>query len=38
MNNFIRKIFLFLLVFSTSYVAFSKNNNVLIVTAMDYEL
>ncbi|MBB6042575.1 5'-methylthioadenosine/adenosylhomocysteine nucleosidase [Borreliella yangtzensis] len=37
MKNFIIKIFLFLLVFSNGYVAFSKNINVLIVTAMDSE-
>ncbi|WP_215536007.1 5'-methylthioadenosine/adenosylhomocysteine nucleosidase [Borreliella bavariensis] len=38
MNNFLIKFFLFLLVFSNGYVAFSKNINVLIVTAMDSEL
>ncbi|WLN25374.1 5'-methylthioadenosine/adenosylhomocysteine nucleosidase [Borreliella valaisiana] len=37
MNHFIIRFFLFLLVFSNSYVAFSKNINVLIVTAMDSE-
>ncbi|EEF84386.1 5'-methylthioadenosine/adenosylhomocysteine nucleosidase [Borreliella spielmanii] len=38
MNNFLIKFFLFLLVFSNSYIAFSRNINVLIVTAMDSEL
>lgn len=37
MNNCLIKFFIFLLVFSNSYVAFSKNVNVLIVTAMDSE-
>ncbi|AFU74887.1 5-methylthioadenosine/S-adenosylhomocysteine nucleosidase, putative [Borreliella afzelii HLJ01] len=38
MNNFLIKLLLFLLVFSNSYVAFSKNSNVLIITAMDSEV
>ncbi|ACN52965.1 5'-methylthioadenosine/adenosylhomocysteine nucleosidase [Borreliella valaisiana] len=38
MNKFLTKFFIFLLFFSNSHIAFSKNNNVLIVTAMDYEL
>ncbi|WP_424632435.1 5'-methylthioadenosine/adenosylhomocysteine nucleosidase [Borreliella lusitaniae] len=38
MNNYLVKFFLFLLVFLNGYVAFSKNINVLIVTAMDSEL
>ncbi|WNY64209.1 5'-methylthioadenosine/adenosylhomocysteine nucleosidase [Borreliella americana] len=37
MNNCFIKFFIFLLVFSNGYVAFSKNVNVLIVTAMDSE-
>ncbi|WNY65120.1 5'-methylthioadenosine/adenosylhomocysteine nucleosidase [Borreliella carolinensis] len=37
MNNFLIKFFIFLLVFSNGYVAFSKNVNVLIITAMDSE-
>ncbi|MBB6207763.1 5'-methylthioadenosine/adenosylhomocysteine nucleosidase [Borreliella lanei] len=37
MNNYLIKFFLFVLVFSNGYVAFSKNINVLIVTAMDSE-
>ncbi|QFI14694.1 5'-methylthioadenosine/adenosylhomocysteine nucleosidase [Borrelia sp. CA_690] len=37
MNNCLIKFFLFLLVFSNGYVAFSKNVNVLIITAMDSE-
>ncbi|MBB6212703.1 5'-methylthioadenosine/adenosylhomocysteine nucleosidase [Borreliella californiensis] len=37
MNNYLIKLFLFLLVFSNGYVAFSKNINVLIITAMDSE-
>nr|WP_267506397.1 5'-methylthioadenosine/adenosylhomocysteine nucleosidase [Borreliella afzelii] len=38
MNKFLIKLLLFLLVFSNSYVAFSKNSNVLIITAMDSEV
>ncbi|AIK18880.1 5'-methylthioadenosine/adenosylhomocysteine nucleosidase [Borreliella afzelii] len=38
MNNFLIKLLLFLLVFSNSYVVFSKNSNVLIITAMDSEV
>ncbi|WKC85489.1 5'-methylthioadenosine/adenosylhomocysteine nucleosidase [Borreliella lusitaniae] len=38
MNNYLVKLFLFLLVFLNGYVAFSKNINVLIVAAMDSEL
>ncbi|WNY66020.1 5'-methylthioadenosine/adenosylhomocysteine nucleosidase [Borreliella andersonii] len=37
MNNCLIKFFLFLLIFSNSYVAFSKNVNVLIITAEDSE-
>ncbi|WKC80882.1 5'-methylthioadenosine/adenosylhomocysteine nucleosidase [Borreliella tanukii] len=37
MNHFIIRFFLFLLVFTNGYFAFSKNINVLIVTAMDSE-
>ncbi|AJA90386.1 MTA/SAH nucleosidase [Borreliella chilensis] len=37
MNNCLIKFFLFLLVFSNSYVAFSKNINVLIIAALDSE-
>ncbi|WKC90092.1 5'-methylthioadenosine/adenosylhomocysteine nucleosidase [Borreliella finlandensis] len=37
MNNCLIRFFIFLLVFSNSYVAFSKNVNVLIITAIDSE-
>ncbi|ABH02260.1 hypothetical protein BafPKo_J0032 (plasmid) [Borreliella afzelii PKo] len=38
MNNFLIKFFLFLLVFSNSYVAFSKNINVFLINSNCYGL
>ncbi|WP_418905778.1 5'-methylthioadenosine/adenosylhomocysteine nucleosidase [Borreliella japonica] len=38
MEKFLLKIFVFLFVILNSHIAFSKNSNVLIVNAMDYEL